>query len=226
VLLVATALFAVDWFLSEGREAGWERNTVRNALARIAKAPKARVAILGSSTSKDWLPEALVGKVLGVPARTVLDAHLNGCHQDCTWAEVRRLKSEGLRYEAVLFGTNLFQLCEFEHTKRLLQQTRLIPTADLPDLVWSLSAAVRPLRAWGRLMGIGLWGAYADGTVVRRALHGAVRRIWDPALPPEQAKRRRPAPGWSWARRKGLPASNVLSCDYAPASIALKRSYA
>ncbi|MCA9547879.1 MAG: hypothetical protein KC613_25920, partial [Myxococcales bacterium] len=79
--LVLAALGVADHFISSGRSIGWERNSVRNSRARWAKKPQARVAIFGSSTSKDWLPEGWLAGLLKVPTATVLDAHINGCHQ-------------------------------------------------------------------------------------------------------------------------------------------------
>lgn len=220
VLLVLAALAGLDWKLSDGRAAGWERNTLRNALKRVDTASSATVAILGSSTSKDWLPERLVAEVMGVPTRAVLDAHINGCHQDCTWAEVRRLKAEGRRFDAVFIGTNLFQLCEFEHTKRILQQSWLLPLADLPALLTSYLHAARPLRPLGRLLGLTLSGAYGDATVVRRQLENGLKKVWNPE--PKDGRR---LPAWAWARRKGLPGAPPLSCTYTEQDVSLKLAY-
>lgn len=217
---VLLAFVALDFWLSYGRQAGWERNTVRNALARIEGQPTAKVAIFGSSTSKDWLPSEKLADWLGVEAQDVLDAHINGCHQDCTWAELRAFLRLGRRFEATFIGTNLFQLCEFEHTKRILQQSMMTPAADLPALLWSYRHAQRPLRSTGRLLGIGLSGSYGDSTMIRRRLTMTLNRIWrpveEPTLPPA-----------AWATKRPLPSTSAppLSCAYGPDDIALKRAY-
>ena len=67
VLLLLCGLWLTDTLLSEDRTVGWERNTVRNGLHRVHAGKDARVVLLGSSTSADWLPNSYLAKVLGAP---------------------------------------------------------------------------------------------------------------------------------------------------------------
>ena len=64
-LIVPLLLFfaVADTLLSHDRTVGWERNTVRNALARQATNKTSGVVLLGSSTSADWLPVALLARL-------------------------------------------------------------------------------------------------------------------------------------------------------------------
>ena len=48
-----------------------------------------KVAILGSSTSRDWLDPGYLQRLLNLKRGSVLDAHINGCRPGCTWSEVR-----------------------------------------------------------------------------------------------------------------------------------------
>lgn len=219
--VVLGALGVADHALSGGRSIGWERNSVRNSRKRWAKQPQAKVAIFGSSTSKDWLPAGWLARLLKVPAGQVLDAHINGCHQGCTWAEVRGFRREGRHFEAAFFGTNLFQLCEFPHTKRILQQQMMVPAADVPLLLGKYLHAQTPLLYMGRLLGVSLSGAYGDTAAVRAKLE---KLAYDDADPRARAVRRHNA--WRWARKRPVKVTKPpLSCEYTPEAVALKRAF-
>lgn len=206
------ALWLVDNALSDDRRVGWERNSVRNATTRWERLPKARVALFGSSTSKDWLPVTLAAKVTGVSARDVVDAHINGCHQGCTWATIRQMKARGQRYEIAFFGTNLFQLCEEAHSKRVMQQQMQLPATDVPLAFTKYLHADQPLRYMGRFVGMGFSGAYADTAPIQRALgEGLFGKTDD-----RKAHR--------WYRAEAPVDPKLLTCRYEPEDVAYKRA--
>jgi len=204
------ALWFLDQWLSRDRTVGWERNAIRGYEWRWTKADGKRVALFGSSTAVDWLPARFVARLLGVKEDEVLDAHINGCHQDCTHAVVRRAVLEGRRFEATFFGVNLFQQCDDLHPKRILQQQTVLPTRDLPLALGLYLRAEQPLQAMGRFLGNTLSGAYGDTA----ALQAQWRRDWLGAPRPGDAHR------WYSAR---APAKRPPPfCDYAPEHVAYK----
>lgn len=212
ILPTLAALWLIDNALSQDRRVGWERNSVRNATERWERQPKARVAIFGSSTSKDWLPVTLAAQVTGVERRDVVDAHINGCHQDCTWATIRQLRQRGQKYEIAFFGTNLFQLCEEAHSKRVMQQKMQTPSGDVPRLFALYLHADQPLRFMARFIGMGFSGAYADTAPIQRAMTESLFGKGEP----RQAHR--------WYRDKAVVDPNLLSCGYSPDEVAYKRA--
>ena len=69
--------------MSDDGYIGWERNTVRNSMTRwldpmekwdYRRNTHKRVAILGSSTSRDWLDPGYLQRLLGLKRGSVLDA--------------------------------------------------------------------------------------------------------------------------------------------------------
>lgn len=204
------ALWMFDNSASMDRYAGWERNSVRNSMHRWHRRSKAKVAIFGSSTSKDWLPRTLAAEVTGAKLGDVLDAHINGCHQGCTWAEVRKMMQRRRRFEAAFFGTNLFQMCEETHSKRVLQQQIMLPAADAPRLFGLYAHAAQPLNYMGRYIGMTLSGAYGDTAAVQRFL------AEDVYGKPKRGRTHR------WARRALPGKSKTASCRYRPADVAFK----
>ena len=233
------ALFWVaDRWLTDDGYVGWERNTVRNSVHRWDKSRRwenerrPKVAVFGSSTSVDWLDlrKPYLANLLGVRRGDILDAHMNGCHQGCTWAEVRRMQQrqnlkrcylrgknqcdppKEKRFETVFFGTNLFQLCENTHSKRSLQHSMLTPTVDIPALMNIYLEAEEPLLYIGRFWGTKISGGYADTIALRdywgRKTIGKGRR--------GQSHR------WYRAQRPKAE-KDVLSCVYTPEAVAFKR---
>ena len=191
-----------------------------------------KIAVFGSSTSVDWLDlrKPYLANLLGVRRGDILDAHMNGCHQGCTWAEVRRMRQRQAlkrcylrgknqcdpptekRFETVFFGTNLFQLCENTHSKRSLQHSMLTPTADIPALMNIYLSAEEPLLHMGRFWGTKLSEGYADTIALRdywgRKTIGKGRRgqehRWYRADRPKKDKA-------------------TLSCEYTSDAVAFKR---
>jgi hypothetical protein len=210
LLLLVTALWIADALLSRDRTVGWERNTVRNALNRVHTAKDARVAILGSSTSADWLPNAFAAQTLGRKAGEVVDAHLNGCHQPCTWSEVQGLLAQGRRYEVAFFGTNLFQQCEFVSPKRQLQDEMLLPTASIPAAFALYAHAEDPLGYVARFLGVKLSGVYGDT--------GFLQDTWRKATLGAAS----PTDAWRWARTTPPPPGGTHDCSYDDDAIAYK----
>ena len=211
-LPLVCGLWMLDNALSEDRYVGWERNSVRNSARRWAQRPNAKVAILGSSTSKDWIDPRWLAKTLGVKHNDVLDAHINGCHQGCTLAEVRRLKQRGHHFQTALFGTNQFQLCEYPHSKRVLQQQMMTPAVDVPALFGTYLSADQPLLYIGRFAGMTLSGAYGDTT--------AIRNRWSNGL----FGRSNGRTAHRWYREQLTRTKPDATCVYDDDAIALKRA--
>jgi len=210
LLLLVTALWVADALLSRDRTVGWERNTVRNALNRVHTAKDARVAILGSSTSADWLPNAFAAQTLGRKAGEIVDAHLNGCHQPCTWSEVQGLLAQGRHYDVAFFGTNLFQQCEFVSPKRQLQDEMLLPTASIPAAFALYARAEDPLGYVARFLGVKLSGVYGDT--------GFLQDEWRKATLGAPS----PTDAWRWARAVPPPEGGTHDCSYDDDAIAYK----
>ena len=230
--LLIFSLWSFDQWLTDDRSIGWERNSVRNSLDRWENTNRAKVAILGSSTSKDWMSLSELETLLGMKRGSVVDAHINGCHQGCTWASIRRMlqrvrikrcrfrganrciPNSAPRFEHVFFGTNLFQMCEDGHSKRVLQHQMLLPTQDIPRLFTLYLSAQNPLRRIGRFLGGGFWGGYGDPRAVqdywRSRWIGSGRRGYE----------------HRWYRSKAVPLhKETLSCDYQPQHVALKLAF-
>lgn len=211
-LALVPGLVWLDRELSDDGTLGRERHAVRGGLMRIAERPDADgVVILGSSTSRDWIAIHWLPRVFGEEPQDVLDAHVNGCHQGCAWAEVRRLLAQGRHFRVALFGTNQFQMCEEEHSKRVLQHRELAPEGDvLPDLLAYLHAQ-RPLRWIARHAFGTLSGVYADTLSVQK-------KLGDPIL--GKASRR--------ANRAFIrpvsDAHRTVWCPYSDRDIAYKRA--
>lgn len=229
---ILLAFWWLDAWLTDDGRAGWERNTVRNSLARFENDTKARVAIMGSSTSKDWLPESFLEQLLGLKRGDVIDAHINGCHQDCTWAEVQRIRqihqqkrcrqtgknpcdpTTEKRYHQVFFGTNLFQLCENAHSKRSLQHVMMTPASELPSLFGIYLHADQPLLWMGRYLGIRVSQVYGDTQ--------ALRDYWGGRF----LGRPRAGKAHLWYRAQApAKAPEILSCGYSEDEVALKRAF-
>ena len=232
VVPIFAILAAGDHWLTDDHYIGWERNSVRNSLRRWENDTRAKVAIMGSSTSKDWLPGSYLERLMGLKRGELIDAHINGCHQGCTWAEIRRIRQrhrvkrcrwkgkdrcsppKAKRFEAVFFGTNLFQMCENAHSKRTLQHTMLLPTVEAPLLFNLYASAKTPLLHMGRYVGMKMSGAYGDTRALRDYWgqkwvgkpHRGKEHLWYRATKPKTEK-------------------DVLSCDYRPENVALKLAY-
>ena len=206
------ALFYADALVSEDRSVGWERNTVRNSLHRQLENKTDEVILLGSSTSADWLLPPYLAKLMGRKVDDILDAHINGCHQPCTWSEVRNLLGHGRHFKMALFGTSLFQQCEFTHSKRQLQDEMLIPSADIPMLFALYLHSQDPLTYMARFMGNSVSGAYGDTEILQSRWTAGV--FGGPVGGNGQA--------WRWASDKAPGAAPVQTCGYAAEDIAYK----
>ena len=162
------ALAATDDWLTHDRTLGNERNAVFGGYQRAAETDAAGVILLGSSTTADWLPTTYLAAIFGVGRADVLRAHINGCHQTCTLAEVRHLLSRGRHFDVAVFGTNQFQMCEYAHSKRVLQHRMMMPTADLPLLFGLYARSQAPLNYMGRFIGGFVSGAYAETATLQQ----------------------------------------------------------
>ena len=231
-LFLLLGLWVFDQWLTDDRSIGWERNSVRNSLDRWENPDRFTVAVLGSSTSRDWMSFSRVEKVLKLKRGSIVDAHINGCHQGCTWASVRRmlqrrrikrcrfrgkercLPPKKRRFTHLFFGTNLFQMCEDDHSKRILQHQMLLPTQDVPTLFQIYFSSQKPMRQIARFLGDGLIGAYGD----TRAVQSYWKTRW--------LGQGRRGSEHRWYRIHTLPKSTeVMSCDYHPHKIALKKAF-
>lgn len=210
IVPLVALLFYADALVSRDRSVGWERNTVRNSLHRQHESKTDEVVLLGSSTSADWLLPPYLAKIAGRKVEDVLDAHINGCHQPCTWAEVRGLLDKGRHFKVAFFGTSLFQQCEHTHSKRQLQDEMMLPSQDLGRLFALYLHGDDPLNYMARYLGMAVSGAYGDTEFLQqqwaRGVFGA----------PKDGQQ------WRWATTQAPPPGPVQSCGYAPAEIAYK----
>ena len=204
------ALWFLDQVLSRDRSVGWERNAMRGYEWRWTKADGRGVILLGSSTAVDWLTPEYLAPLLGVRQNQLLDAHVNGCHQDCAHAIVRRAVQEDRHFKLAIVGVNQFQQCDDLHPKRILQQHTLLPTRDLPAALARHARGEQPLLAAGRLLGNTLSGAYGDTNF----LQGEWRDRLLGEHAPKQAHR--------WYTPVAPPRPPPPFCDYAPARVAYK----
>jgi len=209
---VMLALWFLDSAISEDRYVGWERNSVRNSAHRWHANKTNQVILLGSSTSVDWARPHYIGKLLGVSGRKVLDAHINGCHQGCTYAEVRYLLQRERHFKTAFYGTNLFQICEYEHSKRSLQHEMMLPTRDIPRMFALYARAEQPLNYMARFIGNELSGAYGDTAILR---HQWTQALFGEA---ERGQEHR------WIRAERPPRAPFVTCDYAPEHVAYKKA--
>jgi len=196
VVPVIFALWLADGVLSEGGRIGWERNSVFDARKRVKRSRARRIVLFGSSTSVDWLRPGHVAKIFGMRPQDVLDAHINGCHQACTRAQVLRMLRTRRRFQIAFYGTNQFQMCEYPHSKRVLQQVMNLPPADVPDTLGIYLHAEQPLNYLARFVGISLSDAYGDTAVLHRRwskkLFGGRRgNAWRWALKKRRRKKKR-----------------------------------
>ncbi|MCA9694920.1 MAG: hypothetical protein KC636_35405 [Myxococcales bacterium] len=200
-----------DRALSDHGALGWERNAVRGGLAKLAKQPDASgVLLLGSSTSRDFLRMAWLAAQFRVAPAEAVDGHINGCHQGCTWAEVRRLLAEGRHFEVAVFGVNLLQMCEHAHSKRVLQHRLLLPRGETLSLWRHYLRAEAPLRYVARSIFGAVSETYADTTSVQTRLREA---LWDK---PRRGQEHR------WYRRDRPATTRIRTCDYEPDAVAYK----
>jgi len=135
---VLPLLYGLDLRLSQRGSIGWERRAVSGGLAKFGERPSATgVVILGSSTTRDWMGMAWLANLYQYPVTEIVDGHINGCHQGCTWAETRRLIAAGRHFDSAIYGLNHFQMCEHRHSKRVLQHRLVLPRGQTLDL-WSM----------------------------------------------------------------------------------------
>ena len=212
----------LDAWLTDGRTAGRSRNSVIGSMTRWARADHTPIIVLGSSTTGDIMPPKVVAAALGVSKSDVIIGRINGCHQGCTWAQVRalaqradtfnrgRLKSMHRvpRFDHVLMGLNLFQQCEDGHSKRVLQQIMLTPPRDLPALFALYRHAEHPLRRVGRALGMLASGVYGEPSAVKHRM---------------RAESAFSLSGAWWSSRE-LPKKTAF-CDYADGPIQLKTAF-
>ncbi len=130
--------------------------------------------MLGSSTTRDWMRLPSLAYLYQVPRDEVVDGHINGCHQTCTWAEVRNLLAQGRHFEIAFYGLNHFQMCEERHSKRILQHRMLLPRDQTLDL-WRLYVYAKS-PSWYIARSIVASGsdALADTAAIRAELRGDI----------------------------------------------------
>ncbi|MCA9672002.1 MAG: hypothetical protein KC503_40680 [Myxococcales bacterium] len=211
VVPVVLALWLADRVVSDDGRIGWERNGVFDGQRRVARSRARRIVLFGSSTSVDWLRPGHVAQILGGKPDDVLDAHVNGCHQACTLAQVKAMLARGRRrFQYAFFGTNQFQMCEFEHSKRVLQQVMNLPAADVPETFGIYLHAERPLNYIARFIGISLSETYGDTKILQSRWS---RALFEP----------RRGAGWRWVLKKRPKRKNHWHlCPYEPAQVAYK----
>ncbi len=151
-----------------------ERKGLTWQLERVDEKPEAKVIVLGQSTMGQWLTPSYLSRMLGVRDRDVLDAHLGGCHPDCTWAEVRRLKAKTRRFDTAFFGLNLYQMCDQPSWKRSMQHVSMTPPDSTLDLYALYAQSKDPLEHVGQHAGMHVLLATQDPVYVRAKLADAL----------------------------------------------------
>lgn len=212
VIPTVIGLWILDNALALDRYGGARRGMVRKADDNTERQREASVIALGSSIAKDWLPNAVLAKVTGARPRDVVDAHIPGCHQACTWAQVRRLILRERRYRAAFFGVGQYQLCEHPHSKRVLQHQLLTPAIDVPRLFALYTTAEQPMQYMARYLGMSVLGSYGDTQPTQSRLSRALFGRTD---------RRR---SHRWYRPRVQREEVLQSCAYGDADIAFKRA--
>lgn len=205
-------LWLADNLLSEDRTIGWERHAVVSTQRRWETSSATKIVLLGSSTSVDWMRPEYLARHFGISSDAILDAHINGCHQDCTVAEVKRLLHLKKRYRLAFFGTNQFQLCEYEHSKRVLQQVMMVPTEDVLSIFIPYGKTKQPLNYFGRFWGMTISGVYGDTSTLQER--------WARALFGESNE----AVTYRWARRVNVAHKPRKICSYLDDEIAYKKA--
>ena len=219
IIPIVLGLLYLDAWLTEGRTLGGARNSVVGSTTRWSRADYTPIFILGSSTTSDLMPPAVIAKALGVRQKDIANGRINGCHQGCTWAQLRaimqrtdtldrRRPRKGPRFKHVFMGVNLFQQCEDGHSKRVMQHITLVPPRDLAALFALYLKAEKPLRRLGRALGMLVSGVYGEPAGVKGRLGisavFALRGRWYTKL---------------------RPASSTAFCDYAEGQTALKTAF-
>lgn len=170
LILVLLGLWGVDRSLAPKSSKGSEYGLLVKQSERLATKPRASILVLGQSTTGTWLTPANLGRLRGVSARRVLDAHLSGCHPDCTYAEVRELLSQGRHFKEIFFGVNLFTLCEGEPRRRVASQLLNLPVEDTFLMARHYFDAEEPTAYLGALAALSVSHAYRDPEYVQRRL--------------------------------------------------------
>jgi hypothetical protein len=211
LLLVVGGLALIDDRLSESRTGGGERKIVSSTLKRVDAHRDATIFTFGCSTR---LNDRVLSLALGVPKETILDGHMGGCHQGCSYAEMQHLLRDGRRFERAFFAYNLFEACEHDHSKRTLQEQMLLPVEDTAKLFALYLHAKKPARLLSRYVGAAASGAYADTTFVRQRLGTALFGKHDA----KNAHR--------WVRMRAPSTEQWLpTCSFAPDDLTLKTAF-
>lgn len=212
VIALLALLAYLDWQVTENRTIGNERNAVLGALERTRDPKPSGLVLLGSSTTADWLPQGFLASTFGEPREEVVRAHINGGHQTCSLAEARHLLAQGRHFRVAIFGTNQFQMCEYPHSKRVLQHQMLMPAADLPLLMGLYAKTAQPLQYYGRFVGGLASGAYAETATLQRTWARAIFGDKHNRAPERWVHRTR--------RRSNKAATEI--CPYEPSDVRYK----
>lgn len=204
LLLALGGFYALDRGLGRFEGGGPYKQEIPRPIANVRRAPAARHAVLGCSTS-NWFPDALRrGWRLG--RDDVVDAHMSDCLQACTMAEARQLAAQGRHFQTATFGVNAFEYCEAYRERRSMQEVTLMPLEHSLDLARVYAHSEDPLRyAGGWLM-----NQVSDVYGNTMWLQHHVRKLW---FGNEGLDAR-------WFRREVPPArakKESFRCDYAAA---------
>lgn len=172
LLVVLVGLWGLDRSLAPRGDRGSEYGTIQKQARRLETKPDASILVLGQSTTGRWLTPRNLGRLLKKPQAKILDAHLSGCHPDCSYAEVRNLLAQGRHFDEVYFGVNLFTLCEGESRRRVAAELLTLPVEDTFAMARHYFAAQEPTRYFGALAALTVSHAYWDPAYVQRRLSG------------------------------------------------------
>ncbi|HTM46677.1 MAG TPA: hypothetical protein VL137_17095 [Polyangiaceae bacterium] len=220
VLPILALFHWIDRRLVQGCGTKSETYFLNDQLHRATGTPKAKVIVLGQSTMGQWLDPPYLSSALKLPENEVLDGHLGGCHQDCTWAEVQLLLHQKRHFEKAFFGLNLYEMCDSATWKRSLQHATMTPLSAVPGLFLIYGRSDDAAKYVSRFVGASLLSAYADPLSVqehlRRTLLGKPADVSDWVATPD--------PEGAAVDEKKKP-KEIASCSMAPAAIQVKVSF-
>lgn len=164
LLAVLAAFVAFDRAIAPTDVKRSELAGLRDQAHALDAAPRADVLVLGSSTIGQWLTPKVLGSILGVPSKSIMNAHLSACYPSCSFSVVEQLKARGRRFRKVFLGVNMFSMCEGGAALRVMQNVELTPAGKLPQVFVTYLHSTKPATYLGTAAGMLLSHAYRDTT--------------------------------------------------------------
>lgn len=217
LLAVLAALLAFDRAIAPADVRRSELAGLRHQARSLQTSRHADVLVIGSSTIGEWLTPKVLGSILNVPPKTIMNAHLSACYPSCSYSVVEQLKARGRQFRKVFLGVNLFSMCEGGPGLRVMQNVELTPATKLPEVFTTYFHSTRPATYLGTAAGMLLSHAYRDTTYQQDRLaltalgKGSQPELWRslPPITPIKANKGR----------------FTASCGYSPEKVALQTQF-